>query len=285
MATMIKIHKHLFLTLLVCLLILPTEGTANDLTKWFNVAKDAVTSTLEAPESEELAMGDGLSARLLGAAGLVNDTDVQRYVNTIGMLLAQQTERPNLPWRFGVLDTDTVNAFAAPGGNVFITRGLFLLLGSEDELAGVLAHEIGHVLAKHHLNAIRHKKQMNVATQIAGNYIEADKQITDLVLNSGMELYSLGLDRDDEFEADKLGVVIAARAGYDAFGLPLVLQLLDSLDPNDADLGFMFATHPPTRERLTALDEAMGHRFDGMTASQLRQRQLFTHQQRLTANQ
>ena len=106
------------------------------------------------PRKKEIELGEELSAGLLGAVKLVNDPQVHKYVNELGRWLAEQTSRrkKKWPWRFGVLDTDAVNAFAAPGGHVFVTRGLFVLLENEAELAGVLAHEMGHVIKKHHLS-------------------------------------------------------------------------------------------------------------------------------------
>ncbi len=281
---MVSIMSQIFRTgmaLLMVFGILTAPVSANEWNKWLNVAKDGIKASQDIPEAKEIEMGEGLSARLLGAAGLVKDKEVQQYVNTVGLLLALQTERSHLPWRFGVLDTDTVNAFAAPGGNVFITRGLFMMLRSEDELAGVLAHEIGHVLVRHHMDAIKHKQQLGVAAKVAGGYLNADKRITDAVFNSGMELYARGLDRDDEIEADQLGVVIATRAGYDPFGLPMVLQTMDRLDPGQADLSFMLATHPPTHDRLVELDQAMGTSFNELASSELHQRKLLQHQERL----
>ncbi|HLD10363.1 MAG TPA: M48 family metalloprotease, partial [Methylophilaceae bacterium] len=115
----------------------------------FSKTKDLKT----VDEKGEVEIGDGVAANLLGAAPLVQDDKLQAYVNRLGWWLVQQTERPELAWHFGVLDTDSVNAFAAPGGYVFVTRGLLLRMRNEAELAGVMAHEISHVLKRHHLQA------------------------------------------------------------------------------------------------------------------------------------
>ena len=117
----------------------------------------------EIDEPEEIEIGRDVASRLLGAAPLVADPALQRYVNHVGRWLAAQTERPDLPWQFGVLDSPHVNAFAVPGGTIFITRGLLERMRSEAELAGVLGHEIVHVLKKHHLKAIQKGAQAALA--------------------------------------------------------------------------------------------------------------------------
>ena len=229
--------------------------------------KDLVTHASqlrEVNEKEEVEIGSGVASNLLGAAPLVPDARVQKYVNQVGRWVAQQSERPNLEWHFGVLESDDVNAFAAPGGYVFITKGLLLKMNSEAELAGVLGHEIGHVLKKHHLKAIQKNAQMglfadalSIASQKSKN-TEALNKISGI----GTELYARGLDKDDEFEADRIGVVLAARGGYDPYGLPLVLQTLANLNPQDSSLALMFKTHPAPTARLETLDKAMSVNLD-----------------------
>lgn len=231
-----------------------------DLNKLLDVGKK--TADLKAvDEKGEAEIGSASAAQLLGAAPLVQNEKLQAYVNQVGLWLAMQTERPDLPWRFGVMDSDSVNAFAAPGGYVFITRGLLLRMRNEAELAGVLAHEIAHVLKRHHLVAIQKNAKTGLATDLmsmavdnsSNQYGEWKKK----ALSASTELYARGLDKGDEFEADRLGVVIAARAGYDPYGLPSVLQALDSINPQDSNLALMFKTHPSSRQRLDLLDVAM----------------------------
>ena len=221
-----------------------------------------VQSFADVPEEKEIQMGRDLSAGLLGATPLVDDPEVQTYVNHLGRWLAMQTERPDLPWTFGVIDTDTVNAFAAPGGFVFVTRGLFLMLRNEAELAGVMGHEISHVLRKHHLVAIGNKMRASLATDVAGMMVEYDSEMVDALVGAGMEVYGKGLDREDELEADRMGVVVAARSGYDPYGLPAMLMTLYERSDSDENLAFLFSTHPPTIDRLEQLDRDMQGRME-----------------------
>jgi predicted Zn-dependent protease len=212
----------------------------------------------------EAEIGSGVAANLLGAAPLVQDEKLQAYVSRLGWWLALQTERADLAWRFGVLDSDNVNAFAAPGGYVFVTRGLLLRMRNEAELAGVLAHEMAHVLQRHHLNAIQKNARTGLMADLASLAAGSSEHaaLADKAIGAGTELYARGLDKDDEFEADRMGVVIAARAGYDPYGLPAVLQTLEAANAQDSNLALMFKTHPAPQKRLELLDSLMAGAMD-----------------------
>ena len=218
----------------------------------------------EVDEKGEIQIGQGVASNLLGAAPLVADERMQKYVNQTGRWLALHTERPDLDWHFGVLDSPNINAFATPGGYIFITRGLLLKLHNEAELAGVLAHEIAHVLRRHHLNAIQKSARVGLVADVLSiaTQNKQHSEALDKVINAGTELYARGLDKDDEFEADRMGVVIAARAGYDPYALPAVLQTLDAMNPQDSGLALMFKTHPAPASRLELLDKAMQSSLD-----------------------
>ena len=228
-----------------------------DLNRLVDTAKNIGKATGEIAEKEEIEIGGDMAARLLGAAPLAADEALQRYVNQVGRWLASQTERPELPWKFGVLEAPQLNAFATPGGNIFVTRGLVAQMNNEAELAGVLAHEIAHVLKKHHLKAIQKTAQVELANTAVTTFARQDRNTParEKLLAAGSELYARGLDKSDELEADRLGVVIAARGGYDAYGLPAVLQSLQAMNPEDSGLALMFKTHPAPAERLEALEK------------------------------
>ncbi|RMG50473.1 MAG: peptidase M48 [Gammaproteobacteria bacterium] len=227
-----------------------------------------VTSILSAhnmkPE-DEATIGRDLAAHLLGAAPLVDDPELQDYVNRLGRWLALQSERPDLPWTFGVTDDADVNAFAMPGGYVLVTRGLFEILRNEAELAGVLSHEIGHVVAKHHLKALQDQGYMQVIGSVLKATADDDnREMVEFAVNASQDLYVKGLDKKDEYQADRMGVVLASRGGYDPFGLPSALQTLDAISAEDSRLALLFKTHPLPQDRLEHLEQAMGERFDGL---------------------
>ena len=234
-----------------------------DLDKLVNIAKK--TEDLKPVDNNaEAEIGKGVAANLLGAAPLVQNEPLQRYVNQLGTWLAMQGERPEVKWRFAVIDSDGVNAFAAPGGYVFVTKGMLLRMRNEAELAGVLSHEIAHVLKKHHLNAIQKSSQTSIMGDLASMAIDT-KQYGDLAkkaISAGTELYARGLDKEDEYEADRMGVVIAAKAGYDPYGLPAVLQTLEAINPQDSGLALMTKTHPTPTARLQRLDSLMNKNLD-----------------------
>ena len=238
-----------------------------DINKMVETVKNVGKAVKEIDEPEEIAIGKDVASRLLGAAPLVADARMQRYVNHVGRWLAAQTERPDLPWQFGVLDSPNVNAFAVPGGTIFITRGLLERMRNEAELAGVLGHEIVHVLRKHHLKAIQKGAQSSLAGDAMSMALkDRAGPARDKLIAFGTEMYSRGLDKGDELEADRLGIVIAARGGYDAYGLPSVLQTLQAISAQDSAIALMFKTHPAPGERLDALSEKMQPVLDTYSA-------------------
>jgi predicted Zn-dependent protease len=215
-------------------------------------------------EEEEAAIGRQIAGSLLGAAPLVKDPQLQKYVNNVGRWVASQSERPDLAWHFGVIESKDINAFAAPGGYIFVTRGLYRLLDNEAELAGVLAHEIGHVIRKHHLKILQQSQLVDLGGKLLGKQVGGDEKIHNLI-GSGAEIVSRSLDKNAEFEADRIAVVLAARAGYDAFGLPEVLQEIGHSATGDSgSVALLFKTHPHPDERLTKLGDAVGSRLDGL---------------------
>ena len=234
--------------------------------KALGIGKKMLESAKEITEAQEIDIGEGIASSVLGAAPLVRDDALQKYVNRIGLWLALQTERPNLPWRFGITDDADVNAFAMPGGTILITRGLYEKFRNESELAGVLAHEISHVVKKHQLKAIKsalgHEWQADIAVAVAEKKGSDDAKRTLKAYTAGTELFARGLDKDDEFEADRMGVVIAARGGYNPFGLVGSLQTLDAVNPADGAVALMFKTHPSPAKRLEMLSAAMGAQLD-----------------------
>jgi len=220
---------------------------------------------------EEIEIGRQISGNLLGAAPLVADGALQAYVNRVGRWIASQSGRSDLKWTFGVIDSDDINAFAAPGGYIFITKGLYARLQDEAQLAGVLAHEIAHVQEKHHLKVLQKQQLMSVGSDALSRKIKGQEVVQKLI-GSGAEILARGLDKTAEFEADRIGVVLAARAGYDAFGLPAVLQDIGANTQDAGSVALLFKTHPHPDERLSVLGDAMGQRFDDVKGKALPER-------------
>lgn len=217
-------------------------------------------------EPEEIKVGRDLAGIVLGAAPLTRNPAQQAYVNRVGRWLALHSERPDLPWKFGVVDSNDVNAFSMPGGYVLITRGLLEQMRSESELAGVLGHEIAHVVQKHQLGALQGSLR-NAAVGDMNQYFNSGGGIksmfTTALVNAGKDLFTKGLSAGDEFEADRMGVVIAARSGYSPYGLAGVLQTF-SAAPTEKGYALMNKTHPTPVARIERLGSAMGSELDAL---------------------
>ena len=240
-----------------------------DLKKIGETAKDVKAAFGTPEEEEERQLGADVAAILLGASPALANPGVQKYVNRVGLWVALQGTRPNLPWRFAVIDNPNVNAFATPGGYVFITRGLLESLNSEAELAAALGHEIAHVERRHHLNAMKKDARLKLLGKGASRALEKNADAEEMerlnkVGTVAKGLYTRGLDKADEYEADRLGAVLAARAGYDPYGLAQVLQTLDSVNPGASQFALLFKTHPKPADRLAQLDQALGARFEAL---------------------
>ena len=224
----------------------------------------------EIDEPKEIEIGRQLAAVLLGAKPLHPNAALQRYINQLGRWISLQSSRPALPWTFGVLDDVGYNAFATPGGYIFVTKGLVDHVADEAELAGILAHEITHVISKHHLQAIRKSARSGLLTQIAASQLRNDLAggLSAQLLSMGRELYSRGLDQEDELEADRNGVALATRAGFDPYGLVAVLQQLRTEAPDNPLFTLSFSTHPSAQLRLEQVELAMGQRLDEFAVKQ-----------------
>jgi predicted Zn-dependent protease len=209
---------------------------------------------LNVTDAEERQIGEDVSAKIRARFGVVQDKAIHEYVTKIGLLLAQQSERPTLDWTFVVLDTDGVNAFASPGGIVHITRGALALAQNEAEVAGVLAHEIGHVAHKHTVNAIRKNKAVQLGTQeTVGNR----GLFLDQLANKAYEIIlENSFDRGDELDADKVSVQLTAKVGYAPDSLAGFLQRLDDRNKDMPQRNGLFASHPETKERIEKIRQA-----------------------------
>lgn len=229
-------------------------------------------SEFKLSDAEEAELGFGMAQQFLASKRLVVDEGLQRYVNTIGMWLSQQSERPNLPWRFAVIEGQSPNAFAVPGGYVFVTQGMVALAETESELAAILGHEISHVVRKHHLRWIYMNKDLEVSVRRAEEQIGESSAVSRQVfqqmgkmMQSSIERMNSpevrsGLSKSEEFEADADGAILAWRAGYEAWGLVAVMQRFEAASRDRYGTETALTGHPEPVQRLKILDAALRSR-------------------------
>ncbi|HEX5314697.1 MAG TPA: M48 family metalloprotease [Gammaproteobacteria bacterium] len=218
------------------------------------------------PESEaeqlqtELDLGPLIAGRVLGARPLWDNPQAQTRVNVIGRWLASQTSRPELPWTFGIIDDPEYNAFAAPGGYILVTRGLYEIVANDEELASVLAHEITHVVQRDQYNVIRKQGLLSAGLQAASEQVNtgggvAENLARDYVEKNGAGILLTKLDRDAEYRADAIGEVYLARAGMNPLAMYAMLQKMAATGTANGKLEELYATHPTIADRLNRIDE------------------------------
>jgi beta-barrel assembly-enhancing protease len=207
---------------------------------------------VEITDEEEAKLGEDISGRIRAKYGVVQDPAVHKYVTLVGTVIAKKSGRSGLQYHFLVLDTDGVNAFAAPGGFIHITRGALSLMKNEAELAGVLGHEIAHVTERHTLKAIRQGKVVQMAASETS--ISSNPQLFRKLADECYKLVLAGFGRAEELDADEHGLTVSSATGYDAAGLGLFLTSLKERNSGSAAKQGLFASHPEMDERLQKLD-------------------------------
>jgi predicted Zn-dependent protease len=210
-------------------------------------------------EQEEIQIGRQSDAEIRQQVGLYNDPALQAYVRSVGEKLVAASHRPNLPWSFAVVDEPAVNAFAVPGGFIYLTRGILPYLRDEAELAGVLGHEIGHVDARHSAEAYSRQLSAGLTMAIVGVLAPRTQPFQGLA-GSGLGMFFLKYGREAELESDRLGVGYAAAQGWDPRGVPGLLSTLARLDAaNGSSRGVpnWALTHPPAADRVERVQEVV----------------------------
>ena len=208
-------------------------------------------------EQQEIQMGREADQQVQSSLGLVDNEGLQRYVSDIGKRLAASSERPDLPWSFEVVDDPVVNAFALPGGFIYVTRGILAYFESEAELAGVLGHEIGHVTARHSVSQMSRQQLQQIGLGVGMIVSEDVRRYGDL-LSAGLGLMNLKYSRGDETQADELGVRYMTRASYDADALLGVFEMLASVSGGEGGrVPEWQLTHPYPENRETHIREVM----------------------------
>ena len=218
-------------------------------------------------EAQEIQMGSEADPQIVASMGLVQDQALQSYVDAIGKRMAALTEKPNLPWSFKVVDDPVVNAFALPGGFIYVSRGIMAHFTSEAQLASVLGHEIGHVTARHSAEQMS-RAQLAQVGLVAGMVLAPNLQNLFGAASSGLGLLFLKFGRDDESQADELGLRYMTRARYDPRPMPGVFAMLASVTAAGGGRGTpeWLSTHPnpENREvRIQAMIDSIGASYDG----------------------
>ncbi|HEX6162802.1 MAG TPA: M48 family metalloprotease [Vicinamibacterales bacterium] len=210
-------------------------------------------------EAEELAIGQQQDAEIRREMGVYDDPALQRYVNDIGQELARNSHRPNLPWSFTIVDSPAINAFALPGGYVYLTRGILAYLDDESELAGVLGHEIAHVTARHAAQAYTRQAQASLGLAILGIFVPSTRPFADLGA-TGLGVLFLRHGREAELEADRLGVEYESAAGYDPSGVPRFLTTLARVKAmSERGVPNWLSTHPDPGTRVAKAEPVAGN--------------------------
>ena len=223
-------------------------------------------------ESQEIQMGQQGAQEVVQSLGLVQDQALQEYVHRIGTALAAKSERPNLPWTFRVVDDPTPNAFALPGGYIFITRGMMSLMDSEAELAGVLGHEIGHVTARHSVSQISRQQIAQIGLGIGSILSPTVAQLGELA-GAGLQLLFLKYGRDDERQSDELGFRYSLESGYDVREFDDIFESLQRIGEasKQSPLPAWASTHPDPGERVQTAQrrvESLNRSLEGTRAGE-----------------
>ncbi len=207
----------------------------------------------------EISFGRDLAARILGNYKLLDNEKINKYVNLVGRGIAIYSGRPEIKYYFGVLDTDDVNAFATPGGYIFITRGLLKKVENEAQLAGVLGHEIAHVVKKHVVNELNIKGEEGSAASGISSMIGGATGTFRVALDKALDeaeniLLKRGYKIKDEIEADRVGILLAGVAGYDPMGLQAFLKKARSFEIEDKTHK---GEHPVYETRMKKIKEVL----------------------------
>lgn len=212
--------------------------------------------------------------------GVYKDAQLEAYVNDVGQRTAAVSHRTNIPYHFTIVDSSVANAFALPGGYIYITRGLLVKLGNEAQLASVLGHEIGHVTARHGAKRLTQVLGFNLGLVLVDQIVsgkESYRKWRGLIMTSSSILFatvSLGYGRKDEFQADELGASYAYKVGYDPEGMIQLLEVLKSMYSREpSSIEVFFSSHPRSSDRIAAVGKQIAQLPPAQVKGQLKQRE------------
>ena len=225
----------------------PHPGESPEISK----SQAKTLSEMEITTEQEVAMGREVAAKMIAYFKVFENKKATAYVRKVGQAVALQSERQDVSYHFEVLDTDAVNAFATPGGFIFVTRGLLENLKTEAELAGVLGHEVGHVAGRHIVREIQRGKAIKVGSDVAAEFTEGSQFLEDLAKQILTRLIDRGLSPKDEHDADRRGVNYAYAAGYRPDGLKSFLETLQEVTARSKPkTSWLNRTHPKLKDRI-----------------------------------
>ncbi len=239
----------------------PAFAQLGGITRGLSKAKEAKDKVddLHFSDAEERQLGEYVSGLLIDRFGVYQDQAVGKYVAILGSVLAQASSRPNLKWEFIVLDTDGVNAYAAPGGLIHITKGALGLMKTEAELAGVLGHEIAHVSEKHTAKAIEKANRTGALVEAGATRAPGGALTQEFITTAGnriyQDLFQNKFDRGDEMESDKVGIALANKIGYDPRGMTGFLNKVAERNKDSKEPNGVFASHPQTKDRISEMEK------------------------------
>jgi predicted Zn-dependent protease len=210
-------------------------------------------------EAQEIQLGQEMDVQVSREMGLYDDPALQRYIQDVGLRLARTSERPNLPWHFAVIDEPAVNAFALPGGYIYLTRGILPFLDNEAELAGVLGHEIGHVTARHAAQQYTKATTAGIGVTLLSIFVPEARPFQSIT-ETALGVLFLKHGRDDELQADRLGVQYSATSGWNPAGVAGMLTTLARLDEASGSrkgVPNWLMTHPAPADRVEKIQAAI----------------------------
>jgi predicted Zn-dependent protease len=207
------------------------------------------------PKGQEIEMGKQSADEVAQSIGIYDNARLNAYVSDLGKKLAAGSERPELPWTFKVVDDSSVNAFALPGGYIFVTRGILAHLNNEAQLASVVGHEIGHVTAKHAVNRISKAELLQLGLGVGMAVSDTVRQLGQVGM-AGLQVLFLKFSRDDENQADELGLRYSLRANYDVNEMPKVFETLERVgEKSQGKLPEWLSTHPYPEHRVQKTEQ------------------------------
>lgn len=232
-----------------------------DIGKMYVTAKAVNRVSKEFTIEDEVKLGRSIAAQFLGASKYYENDKVQQYVSNVGQWLVMQLPQQNYDWHFVVLEDEMFNAYTAPGGLVFINTGLLEQLDTEAQLAAILSHEIIHAYRRHHLLTIQKSAQTEAwskvislaADQSKNKNVQIGRMVWESVGAQITNIYFRGFDKALEFEADYQGMFLLTKAGYDAYAMIEIIQMIQGIEPEDIWFKQFYETHPSPSDRLNAI--------------------------------